>query len=89
MGEPSHDPVQDHSGPVHNREFVIPGRKSPPLLQPTIPTLNDVTAPILHPVKLRWPATPGTTPLAMPLLIAGLRNHCLDPAASQVLPVRT
>ena len=75
---PGDDCVEDGGGAVDDRELVVAGGESAPLLEVAEAAFDHVPAAVVVGVEAWWPATSGAAPLPVPCLVGGLGDHGVD-----------
>jgi hypothetical protein len=85
--QPDEDIGNTDGGLVADGELVEPGGHRAELLAAVHQPLHLVALPVALAVKGRWPATPGTSPGPVGLLIIPLRDGVADAAGAQGRPV--
>lgn len=88
MTQPERDRAEDDTAPVGERELVVSGGESAPLLGVVEPALDDVAPLVVVVVVADGAAAAGTTTFPVTLLIGGLGDDRDDASGAQVMPYR-
>lgn len=82
MPGPGDDGVEDHGRAVDDRELVVAGGESAPLLDVAVATLDDVAVAVVGGIEPDGSAAACPATLAVPLLVGRLGDHGVDPAGA-------